>query len=221
MFFFLLFRKSFVSLQKISDMKKTLIIIAACCAVALASCTNRTPNYTDFKSHRLLSVVADYFDNHSILSNNYIARERVARELREIVIDSIMGNRNFLADFPLKHESIEKKQGDLYKVCFGGRSFIKTDNGLVVGVSIDIVSFVDEAEVSDIYEGKTYCVAGVANKLLSDSLAISFLPINYPTICTIDDLKTDKDEKWEGYIFDFDFIIGPIYLDNLILTPCE
>ena len=114
---------------------------------ALWACNNvqrqQSKNEEAIKLHTIDSLCVSYVENHLEGFNNEVTREKTAKVMQRMVIDTIKTNPNLLFEIPLKYESVVEK-GNSYIVRFSTGSRYQWTDRRICDISLWFYSIVDE-----------------------------------------------------------------------------
>ena len=105
--------------------------------------------------HTIDSLCVSYVENHLEGFNNEVTREKTAKVMQRMVIDTIKTNPNLLFEIPLKYESVVEK-GNSYIVRFSTGSRYQWTVRRICDISLWFYSIVDEGIISKLKDKETY-----------------------------------------------------------------
>lgn len=137
--------------------KKTIIFLLG--IFSLFACNNvqqqQSKSGDGMKLRTLDSMCIAYIESHLDGFNNEITRERTAKEIQRIIIDTLTSNSNLLYDLPLQYESVVD-DGNKFIVRFStGYRYQWTDRK-ICKIDMWFYSKVDEEVISKLKDKGTY-----------------------------------------------------------------
>ena len=115
----------------------------------------QSKNEEVIKLHKIDSMCIAYVEHHLEGFNNEVTREKTAKDMQRMVIDTIKSNPDLLYEMPLKYESVVEK-GSSYIVRFStGYRYQWTDRR-ICDIDLWFYSIVDEGIISKLKDKETY-----------------------------------------------------------------
>lgn len=134
-------------------------ILLLLCLIALFACNNvqrqQNENEDKLRLRTIDSICVVYVESHLNGFNNEITREKTAKELQRIIIDSLIANNNLLWELPLKYESVVDK-GNNFIVRFSTGYRYQWTERRICDIDLWIYSIVDDEIINRLKEKETY-----------------------------------------------------------------
>ena len=125
----------------------------------LWACNNvqrqQSKNDEAVKLHTIDSLCVSYVENHLEGFNNEVTREKTAKDMQRMVIDTIKSNPDLLYEMPLKYESVVEKENS-YIVRFSTGCRYQWTDRRICDISLWFYSIVDEGIISKLKDKETY-----------------------------------------------------------------
>lgn len=162
--------------------RKSVIIITCVITFLFASCSNTGSSTQEtrknYSSNTLLSIISNYITEHPETKRNFIAREVCAKELRRMIIDTLVVDISPLRCLSFRHQTILKKNDETYRACFTCDTNTIAENGVKIKIQFDVIADIPTSSAMYLNFDSVYHISGNLLNIDMDSTMEVVSPVS-------------------------------------------